>query len=161
MGLFCMPENLKVVSAFKPQSSNGGITSDTVSMQHVQRAWVVLHISNAGAADTTDVTIYQATSAEAAAANATTAATYKIWVNAASSSSDTLIAQTDAYMFSTTTAQTDQVVVFQIDPLDLVDTYDCVQVRISDTSTASNYADGMFYLLTTYPSATPPAAIST
>lgn len=159
MGNVFLPEQFKIVSAIMPQTGAATRTGDYVSLKNCKTAYVVVHQNMAGQADDKYATIYEATSTTGAGAVATTHS-YKIWLNSNSTSSDTLVAQTDGYRCATAATATDQIMVFQIDPGQLTDTFDCINVVVTSTSTATNFAEAMYYLLTTYPAATPPAAIS-
>jgi len=75
--------------------------------------------------------------------------------------SDTLVRQTAAVSFTTSAAQKHKIVIFQIDPatLDMANSFDCITVKTA-ASDATNITAAQYYLVTDYPQATPPAAIT-
>ena len=154
-----LPENCKIVEAITPQTGASARTGDYVSLKNVVKAWVVVHFNMAGAGNATYATMYEATATSGAGAAATTGNAYDIW-SIASTTADTLTHQTSGYRYATTTDATGQVIIFGIKPSQLTATYDCIQVRVASSSTATNFVSAMYYLQTAYPADQPPSAIS-
>jgi len=151
-----LPENFKLVQAIAPVSSTGATTGDYVSLKNAKKAWVVVQATGG---DEVYATMYQATSTTGAGAAATTSIAYEIW-SATSTTSDTLTKRTSSYRYATTTDATNQVIVFGIDPSQLTDTYDCIQVRFGASTGSTPTVAAMYYLQTAYPADQPPTAIA-
>jgi len=152
-----LPERFKIVDGIKPQASDAARTGDYVSLKDVNTAYVVVTWNQAGAGDAANATIYEATSTAGAGAAATTNA-YDIW-STSSTTSDTLTHRTASYRYSTTTDATTQLMVFQIRPEQLTDTYDCINVVTDSTSTATNYVCATYLLEMAYQKDQPPSVI--
>jgi len=157
-----LPEQFKIVDATAgPVTTNGGVTSDYVSLKNVQRAWIVLQFTQAVGHATT----VQPRVATAVAGTGVTNITFstRIWSNEATATSDTLVRQTDATSYSLTADIAKKQVIIEIDPSEVVAqgaTYDVINFTVSDSSQATNFVAGQFFLKMRYPQATPPAAIT-
>ncbi len=156
MGFIFLPERYKIVEAISPKSSSSARTGDGVSLKNVKQAYVIVQIMGG---DAVYATIYESTGTTVTGA-ATTANTYDIWTNAATTSSDTLVAGTASYRAACTTAATYQMLVFQIDPSDLTDGYDCIYVGTGASTATTKFVSALYLLETAYPADQPPAAIS-
>jgi len=158
MSVFCMPEKMKVVEAITPQAG-AAITGDYVSLKNIEMAYVVVHVNQA-AANTMLISIEQATAVAGTSTKVITVVV-PIWANEDCVTSDTLVRQTSAVNFTTSAAVKHKQVIFQIDPatLDMANSFDCITVK-TGASNASNITSAMYYLVTDYPQATPPAAIT-
>jgi hypothetical protein len=158
MSLVCLPEHYKIVHGTSPVTTNGGVTAGYVSLKNVNRAYVLVSLTQA-ASHTTAITIEQAT---AVAGTSTTAITntVPIWANEDTDTSDTLTRQTDAVSYTVGAGTTDMMIVFQIDPAGLADGYECITAKADDSSEAANFITVTYLLDTKYKQATPPAAIT-
>jgi len=155
---FTLPEGCKVVEAITPQAG-AAITGDYVSLKHCSMAYVVLEMAQASVTQSA-ITIEQAT-AVAGTSTKAISVTVPIWANEDCVASDTLVRQTAAVSFTTSAAQKHKIVIFQIDPatLDMANSFDCITVKTA-ASDATNITAAQYYLVTDYPQATPPAAIT-
>jgi len=151
-----LPENFKLVQAIAPVSSTGATTGDYVSLKNAKKAWVVVQATGG---DEVYATMYQATSTTGAGAAATTSIAYEIWSNA-STTGDTLTHRTASYRYATTTAATQQMIVFGVDPSQLTDTYDCISVGFGASTGATKIVSALYLLQTAYPADQPPTAIA-
>ena len=158
-GNFTLPEHLKIVDGSTgPVTTNGGVTCDYISVKDALKVWIVAKFHQAASHATT----VQPQMATAVAPTGATSITYsaKWWKNADVSSSDTLTAQTAATSGACTAGTTDQIIVFEIDPMQIGSTYDVIGCTISNSSQASNFVDVTYYIQTADPQATPPTAIT-
>ena len=152
-------EHAKLVEAILPDDDAAGTTGDYVSLKNVHMAYVLFHVQQANAA-TIALTIEQATDVAATGTKAITVSV-PIWANEDCATSDTLVRQTDAVSFTTSAAVKNKQVVFQIDPatLDLANGFDCITIK-TGASNAANITSAQYMLVSRYPSATPPTAIT-
>lgn len=153
-----LPFSHKIVSLSKgPVTTNGGITSDVVSLKNAIKATILISMTQA-VGHATVFTLKQATDV-AAATNADGPAS-RLWLNEDVASSDTLVAQTAAAACTVTNNIKKKMIVFEVDPAALTDGYDCIYVDVSDSSQATNFADISVLIETNFQKATPPAAIT-
>jgi hypothetical protein len=151
-----LPENFKIVQAIAPVSSTAATTGDYVSMKNVKHAWVVVQATGG---DAVYATMYEATNTTGGSAAATTSIAYDIWSNS-STTGDTLTKRTSSYRYATTTDATNQMIVFGLDPSQLTDGYDCIQVRFGASTGTTPTVAATYYLQTAYPADQPPTAIA-
>ena len=153
---FTLPEHGKIVEAITPQAG-AAITADYVSLKNYHCCFVIVHINQANAAQVA-ITIEQATAVLPAGSIAITQAV-PIWVNAACTVTDTLVAQADAVAFTTDAGVEQKVIVFKVDASHLDLTFDCITV-ITAASNAANITSAMYVMIPSrYADATPPSAI--
>ena len=155
-----MPEQFKIVSGTAGiVTTNGGVTCDYVSLKNVNMAWIVLHFLQAAG----HATVVNPRRATAVAPTGSVAIAHNAphWLNANIATNDTLVRGADG-----TTATLDatlgahQLLVIQIDPAQLGDTYDVLGCVITTSGEATNFVSVVYYLETRYGQATPPAAIT-
>lgn len=158
--MFCFPENFKLVEGTSPVTTNGGVTSDYVSLKGVKRAWVIVQMTQA-VAHATGIDVYQATAVAGTSAKALSKVV-PIWLNDDCAAGDTLTRQTDAITVNVAATAKHKMAVFQIDPalLDVANGFDCINVLIDDSSQATNFASVLFVLDPIYKQSTPPTAIT-
>ena len=156
-----LPEHCKVVDAVPGISDTfAEVTFDYVSLKNVQMAWIVVLLTQAVGHQTL-IEPQVATSVAPAGTTAITFAT-DIWANEDTATSDTLVKQTNAVQYEVTGDIARKMVVFRMDPSDIVaqgSTYDCISCVI-ESSKQLNYVAGLYILQSRYPQATPPAAIT-
>jgi hypothetical protein len=58
-----------------------------------------------------------------------------------------------------TAGTTDQLVIIQIDPAQLGETFDCMGLVVTDSTEGGNYMTVTYFLETRYAQATPPTAV--
>lgn len=162
IGNLSLPQCYKIVDATAgPVTTNGGVTSDYVSLKNCHKAWIVLQFTQAVGHATT----IQPRVATAVAGTGVTNITFtaRIWSNEATATTDTFVAQTAATSYSLTNDIAKKQVIIEIDPGDVVAmgaTYDCINFTVSDSSQATNFVSGQFFLEEKYQQCTPPAAIT-
>jgi len=157
-----LSESFKVVDATAGVvTTSGGITSSYVSLKHAHKAWIVLLFTQAGV----DASVIQPRVATAVAPVGATDITFPaaIWANEDTAASDTLVKQTSATSYTLTADIKKKMVVFEIDPSDVVAMgtgYDCLGFTIVAGQKATNFVAGYFVLAERFAQATPPSAIT-
>lgn len=147
----------KVVQLAQPQTTNGGVTSDVVSLKNAIRATIIVHLTQA-VGHASVVSLRQAT--DVAAGTTAAGPASQAWLNEDVAASDTLVKQTDAAAITVTNNIKNKMVVFEVDPAALTEGYDCVYVTIGDSSQATNLCSIEAIIKSNYQRATPPAAIT-
>lgn len=154
-----LPQDFKLVDATAgPVTSNGGVTSDYVSVKNAVKAWIVLQMTQA-VGHATAVTVRRATAADGTGVT-TLANNVVVWANEDTAASDTLARGTDAKAYTVAADVKKKMIVFEIDPASLGDTYDVINFTVADSSQATNFVSGVFVLQERFAQATPPAAIT-
>jgi len=149
---FSLPENCKIVQATPPAVGAGAvITSDYISLKDAHKAWIVIHYYEAhnGAA-----VVYQPMKATAVAPTGDTAITtaVKIWSNLAAATTDLLVERTAATTYTgSATGPLHNLIIFEIDPVDLGPTYDCIGFTAT-TPAAGDYISALFVIQPRYAS---------
>ena len=149
---FSLPENCKIVNAALPQVGAGSmITSKYISLKDAHKAWIVIHYYEA---HNSAAVVYQPMKATAVAPVGDVAITtaVKIWSNVTADTADLLTERTAAtsYTSGTVTLKT-HIVIFEIDPVDLGPTFDCIGFTAS-TPAAGDYLSALFVIQPRYPS---------
>ncbi len=147
----------KIVQLSWPATTNGGITSDVVSLKNAIRATVLVSVNQA-VGHATVFAVRQAT--DVAAGTNAAGPLCLIWSNEDVAATDTLVVQTAAASYTVTNDIKKKFIVFEVDPATLTDGYDCIYVTSSDSSQATNFANIEVLIHTNYQKATPPAAIT-
>lgn len=159
---YSLPEHLKIVDATAGcVTTNGGVTSDYVSIKNAHKVFIVLQFTQAVGHATAIQPQVATAVAPTGAASITFAANW--WENEDTATSDTLVAQTAATSMTVTNNIKKKQVIIEIDPGMVQDqgaTYDVVGFTVSDSSQATNFVAGQFFILQRYPQATPPVAIT-
>lgn len=156
-----LPENFKIVDATAgPVTTNGGVTGDYVSLKNVKYAWLVLQFTQAVG----HATVIQPQVATAVAPTGAVSITFNadIWSNLATGTDDTLVARTAAASYTLGAGIAKMQVVIGIDPAKCQAqgaNYDVIGFTVSDSSQATNFVSGQFFLEMKYQQATPPSAI--
>jgi len=133
-----LAENFKIVQGSAPVTSNGGFTADYVSLKNVNKAWILVEMTQA-AAHATLLSPKQAT-AVAGTGVKVLANTVPIWANEDTATTDTLARQTDAVNYTVTADIKNKTVLFEIDPavLDTANDFDCLTLVVADSSEAAS-----------------------
>lgn len=154
---FSLPENCKLIEALMPQAG-AALTGDYISLKNAHKAWVLVHINQANAAQVA-ITIEQATDV-AGTGHVPITVAVPIWVCESSVASDALVRQAEAVAYTTTVGTTHKIVVFEIDPatLNVAGGFDCITV-ITAASNAANITEAEYLLASRYQQASPPSAI--
>lgn len=155
---FSLPQNMKIVQLTSPVTTNGGVTTDVISLKNAHKAWLVVELTQAQA-NATQLSLKQAT--DVAAGTNKAGPTVPIWANEDTVASDTLVKQADAASYTVANDAKHKQVVFEIDPsrLDIANGYDCVYLVSADSTQATDFISVTAYLQTRYEQATPPSAI--
>lgn len=153
-----IPFSHKVVQLAWPQTSNGGVTSDAISLKNAVRATIIVEMNQA-VGHATAVAVRQATDV-AAGTTAAGPTNTKAWLNEDVAATDTLVKQTDGASVTVTNDVKKKQIVFEIDPAALDDGYDVVYLTVADSSQATNFVSATALIATSYQKATPPAAIT-
>jgi hypothetical protein len=143
---FTLPQNYKIVSALNPATDAAGRTGAYVSLKNAIKATLVVHVTQGNAA-TIALSLSQATAVAGTGAKAVSA-TFPIWSNLDTATSDTLTARTAAASYTTDAAVKTKIVVFDLDPaqiLDLANSFDCV-APVTGASNAANITAAVWYL---------------
>lgn len=153
-----LPTQYKIVDATAgPVTTNGGVTSDYVSLKNAHKAWIVLQFTQA-VGHATSIQPQKAT-AVAPTGNISITTAVPIWSNLDTVTSDTFVARTAATSYALTTAVKKMQVIIEIDPDALGEGYDVIGFTISDSSQATNFVSGQFFLAYRYKGASMPSAI--
>lgn len=154
-----LPQDFKIVDATAgPVTTNGGLTSDYVSVKNVLKAWIIIQLTQA-VGHATALTVRRATAVDGTGA-AALANNVVVWANEDTAATDTLVRGSDAKAFTVAADVKKKMIVFEIDPATLGDTYDVIAFTVGDSSQATNFVSGVFVLQGRYAQATPPAAIT-
>ena len=155
-----LPEQFKIVSGTPGIVTTNAIAAcDSVSLKNVNMAWIVCNFfQNVGQA--TVCNPQRATAAGTPAGSVAIAHNAPHWLNADIATSDTLVRGADGVTASLSGVANDQLLIFQIDPAQLGDTYDCMRLVITSSGQGGNFVSVLYYLETRYAQATPPAAIT-
>jgi hypothetical protein len=155
-----LTEEYKVIQAFEPKTTNTALTSVYVSLKNAQSATVIVDLTQA-AANATSISLYQSQDVSGTGAKVL-ALNVPIWANEDVSANDSLIRQTDGVSYTVAATVKNKQVVFHVDPakLDINNGFTCLNVRISASGQATNFASCDFLLDTKYDQALPPSAIN-
>lgn len=154
-----LPEQFKIVDATAgPVTTNGGVTGDYISLKNAIEVYLVLQFTQAVGHATT-VQPKKATAVDGTGVTNITIA-QQIWSNLDTATTDTLVARTAATSYALTTAAKKMQVIIRIDPQSLGSDYDVLGFTVSDSSQATNFVSGQYFILERYQQATPPAAIT-
>jgi hypothetical protein len=149
------------IGLIPPQANGGSITGPYKSLRNSSgKVAIVVHVNQGNAAPVT-ITPLQAQSSSGTGSKAVgTQASPPIFYNAATTVSDTLVAQTAANSFTTDASIADKIVVFEFDPadaLDLANGFNHIAVQIS-ASNAANIVEAHMEYLGRFQQAVPPAS---
>jgi len=154
-----LPQSLKPVDATAGcVTTNGGVTSDYISVRNAQMIYIILQFTQAVGHAT--VIQPQKATAVAPTGNISITTAVEIWQNADTAASDTLVKATSATSLTLAADVKKKMVVIRVDPAALGDTYDVVGFTISDSSQATNFVSGMFLVVPKYQQAIPPTVIT-
>ncbi len=153
-----LPFSHKIVSLTQgPVTTNGGVTSDIVSLKNAIKATIVIDVTQA-VGHATAFSLRQSSNVSAGATAA--GPTSRIWANEDVAASDTLVAQTAAASYTVTNDIKKKQIVIEVDPASLTDGYPCIYLTAADSSQATNFMNATVFIETNYQRATPPAAIT-
>ena len=159
MSIPTLPEFCKIVDATAgPVTTNGGVTGQGITTKNAQMVTLVLMFTQAQS-NATVITLQEATTVAGGSVKTLTN-NAAIWTNSATATNDTLVRGVDAKTVTLATGANKQMVVCQINPaaMDNANSFDCLAFSISDSTQATNFVSGVWYLWMRYPQATPPTA---
>ncbi len=151
------PQEFKIVQGGFA-TTNGGLTSTRITLRDAHKAWIVVTLKNA--VGFAEVCTPNKSKTVAGGSETTIPATTRIWANEDCVTSDTLVEKTAAANYTTDNVAKIKQVVFEIDPADLGEGFDCVNVGLSDSSQATDFAEIHFILQARYKQGTPPSALT-
>lgn len=147
-----IPENIVPVSlTLGPVTTNGGVTTDYISLKNVHTVVAVFHLKQA-VGHATGIDPVQATDVSGASAKAITN-TVPIWANEDVAASSVMVRQTDAITYNVTNDVKSKIVTMEIDPakLDVTNGFDCLCFTVDNSSQATNFVSGVAYIVPRYP----------
>ncbi len=150
-----IPEDVVPVVLTPPVTTNGGVTTDYISLKNVHRVYAVFTFTQA-ATHATGIDPVQATAVDGTGAKAITE-TVPIWKNADISATSVMTRQTDALTINATAGTTDQIMTFCLDPakFDVAGDFDVLGFTVDDSSEATNFVSAVAYLEMRYSSPAP------
>jgi len=145
-----IPEEAVPVTLTPPVTTNGGVTTDYISLKNAHMVFIVATFTQA-ATHATGIDPTQATAVAGTAVKAITN-TVPIWKNADISTTSVLTRQTDAITVNCTAGTTNQVMVMQIDPagFDVANGFDCLGMTVDDSSEATNFVSITAFVVPRY-----------
>jgi len=150
-----IPEEVVPVVLTPPVTTNGGVTTDYISLKNAHRVFVVCVMTQA-ATHATGIDPVQATAVDGTGAKAITNAV-PIWKNADISTTSVMTRLTDAITANATAGTDNQVITFDIDPakLDVANSFDVLGFTVDDSSEATNFISIVAYVIPRYSSPAP------
>jgi hypothetical protein len=119
-------------------TTNGGITCDYVSLKNVNKAWIVVQLTQA-AGHATTIQPRRATAVDGTGA-ADIGHNARIRANEDTAAGDTEVDQTAATSYAVTNDIKKKLVRIEIDPVAMGATYDVLGCTVSDSSQVTNFA---------------------
>lgn len=151
--------NFKLVQGIQPRTTNGGFTSDVVSLKNYKKATIIVELTQAvGHATAFTLNQYDSVGGTGKALTGDVL----IWANEDTATSDTLVRKSDGKSYTVSADVKNKTIIFEVEPsiaLDLANNYDCIALVVSNSAQATNFASITFVLEPRYLQATPPSAI--
>jgi hypothetical protein len=151
--------NFKLVQGIQPRTTNGGFTSDVVSLKNYKKATIIVELTQAvGHATAFTLNQYDAVGGTGKVLTGDVL----VWANEDTATNDTLVRKTDAKSYTVAADVKNKTIVFEVEPsiaLDLGNNYDCIALVVANSGQATNFASITFVLEPRYQQATPPSAI--
>jgi hypothetical protein len=159
MKMKTLVEQAAVVQGAQPQTTNTAINSKYVSLKNTIVAFAVVQLTQA-VANATQISLYQSQDVSGTGAKALVS-NVPIWANEDTSVTDQFTRQADGVSYTVANTAKNKTVVFQIEAnrLDINNGFDCLQVRIGASASATNFASVEFILDVKYNQAVVPSAI--
>lgn len=145
-----IPEEAVPVVLTAPVTTNGGVTTDYISLKNAHMVFVVAvftqAVGHATGIDVTQSTVVAGTDAKAITA------TLPIWANTDISLTSVLTRQTDAITYNLGATAKNQIVVMQVDPagFDLANGFDVLGVSVDDSAQATDFVSVVAYIVPRY-----------
>lgn len=136
-----MPDFVRPVTLSPPVTTNGGVTSDYISMANIHKVYIVATFRQAVAHATT-ISVYQATDTTGTSAKILANAV-PLWTIANVASTDLFTRQDDAVTATLAATTASQKVLFCVDAsaLDGANGFDCLNVVVPTSSQATNFVN--------------------
>ena len=150
-----LPQGGLLVQGFAPQVNTAEIVGDYISMKLAHRVFVVFHMQQANAAQST-LSLSMAT-AVAPTGDTPVVATFPIWYNLDCATDIFTRAAADAANYELSIGTTNKLVVFQIDP-SIMPGYDCL-AGVAGISDIANIVGCTYIIEPRYKGVTPPSVI--
>ena len=128
-------------SVINNQTTNGGLTSDAISMKQFHRGMFFVLLDQA-VAHATSIALRQAT--DVAIGTNAAGPTSLIWSNEDTSDDLNWQEETAAASFAVAADVTEKIVAIDVDPALFTDTYDVAYLTVSDSSQATNFCTAIF-----------------
>jgi len=157
MSIVHLPEQFKIVTGAYVRTTENGFTANFVSLKNINMAWIVIEALQAVGHAT--VINPQRATAVAPTGNVAIAHSAPNWLNANIATNDTLVRGADGTTAAFDVGGNNQLMVIQIDPAQLGDTYDCMGVVVTTGGDSTNFVTITYFLETRYGQATPPTAV--
>lgn len=154
---FSMPYMIPPIGLLPPAADAAGRVSAFRDLANALKAWIVVHVNQGNAAPVT-LSVLQGQDVNGTGSKA--AGTMPIWLTAATTTSDALVAQTAAASFTTSASLADKIVVFEITPeqcLDMVNGFHTIAIQTS-ASNAANITAAELFVLGSYQGASTPSS---
>lgn len=150
-GLNFGPEESTTVVLTPPVTTNGGVTTDYISLKNVHHVRIVAVFTQA-VGHATGIDPVQATAVDGTGVKAITN-TVPIWANTDISLTSALTRQTDAITYNLAATAKNQIVTMDIDPagFDVANGFDVLGVTVDDSSQATNFVSVTAELRMRYP----------
>jgi len=152
-------ERFKRVDASRgPLTTNGALTFDYVSLKNVVKAWIVVQLTQAVG----HATIIQPKKATLVDGTGVTnvVAVQRIRANEDTAASDTEAVQTSAASYTVAADIKKKLIVIEIDPVSLGETFDVLGCTTSASSQVTNFASAHYVLQMKHQGATTSAVIT-
>lgn len=155
-----LTQDMKIVLAQPPTDSAWDIAGDYVSLKNAHMAWIMVNLQfDPGQTFAHTIQPMKATAVLPVGATAITHVAPN-WANNDISVSDTLVRGADATSYQVPATVTNKIVLFQIDPMQLGVTYDCMGVTVDGNAKWQGNLLSITYLVEMrYGQATPPSII--
>ena len=152
-------EGYKLINGICQIGAVAAVTTDTISLKHAQKCWIVVSLHEAAAGCL--LAPYRTTAV--GTAGEVIVNPVPIWVNADTDTSDTLMREaTDAVNYTTAGTHVPKMVVFEIEPSSLnttTNTFDCIYL-VTGSLAATDAVSVLFVVSPRYPQATAPSMIT-
>lgn len=147
-----IPESLEPIAlTLGPVTTNGGVTTDYISLKNVHKAYVVFHFAQA-VGHATGIDPVQATHVAGTGAKPITGLV-PIWANEDVAASSLLVRKTDAITYNVANDIKGKIVVMVIDPaqFDVAGGFDVLGFTVDNSGQATNFVSVMAYIVPRYP----------
>ena len=145
-----IPLGLAPVVLTPPVTTNGGVTTDNISLKNAHMVYIVATFTQA-ATHATGIDPTQSTAVAGTGVKAITNAV-PLWQNTDISSTSVLTKGTDAITANCAAGTTNQIIVMQINPssFDVAGGFDVLGMTVDDSSEATNFVSIVAYVVPRY-----------